>query len=232
MKRIFVCVLTFIMMITVCTSAFAEVRLLVREDIPIVHDDSVEACGLQKLGVLRGTGNGFELEREITRAEAVALIFRIVPDNIGALGLPKPVFTDLDGHWAYKEVTYAYMLGIVEGVGDNKFEPDRTVTGLEFTKMLLSMMGYKNVTIENAYEMGKNSDLILNNFTKSVVEPNLTLIRSDAVRLIWSALLAKTPEGTILYKKMIETGKYTESDFDTLLGCGLVSGTPLEQSDK
>ncbi len=221
MKKFFVCILIGILMINMCTSVFAESRLLVREDIPILRDDSVEASGLKSLGILKGTGNGLELERNITRAEAVVLIFRIHPEVTGAVSILSPEFSDLDGHWAYKEVTAAKKMGIVDGVGNGKFEPDRIVTGREFTKMLLSAMGYKNVTIENAYSLGKESEIILNNFTKSVVEPNLALLRGDCVRLIWSALIGKTESGAMLYKKMIETGKYKEEDFDCLLGCGV-----------
>ncbi|MCD8129035.1 MAG: S-layer homology domain-containing protein [Oscillospiraceae bacterium] len=51
-----------------------------------------------------------------------------------ALGLPvhgfaASSFSDVvSGHWAYNYVEYCYGQGIVEGVGDGKFDPDATLT--------------------------------------------------------------------------------------------------------
>lgn len=216
MKKTIVCILVGILVLTTSISVFSQETILAREEIPVMQENDVIANGLTSLKVFRGTGNGLELSRSITRAEAVALIFRIHPDVIWSLGLTKPEFTDLDGHWAYKEVTYAKKLGIVEGVGDGKFEPDRAVTGREFTKMLLSVMGYKNVTIENAYDLAKESGVLANNFMKSVVKQNFKLLRSDAARILWGSLPAKTEDNVLFYKKMIETGKYKEEDFNIL----------------
>lgn len=221
MKKVIVCILIGVLVMGMGLSAFSAEKILPREEIPVMQESDAIAYGLKSLDILRGTGDGLELGRNITRAEAVALLFRIHPSVTGALGLPSPEFSDLDGHWAYKEVTYAKKLGLVEGVGGGKFEPDRIVTGKEFTKMLLSLMGYENVTIENAYDLGKEAEIINNNFTKSVVSENQTLLRSDAARLIWATLIGKTAEGEMLYKKMIQTGKYKEEDFDCLFGCGL-----------
>ena len=182
-------------------------------EIPVMSEDDATAQGLVKLGILKGTGESLELDRNITRAEAVALIFRIHHENIGAIGMPSPEFTDLDGHWAYKEVTAAKKMGIVEGVGDGKFEPDRIVTGREFAKMLMSTLGYSGITIENVYDMALDAELLTNNYAKIVVETNATLLRSDAARILWGVFLAKTPEGQLYKDKLVQYGKFTEADF-------------------
>ncbi|MBO5734171.1 MAG: S-layer homology domain-containing protein [Clostridia bacterium] len=186
---------------------------MVREDIPVMLEEDATAQGLVKLGILKGTGEGLELERNITRAEAVALIFRVHYENIGAIGMPSPEFTDLDNHWAYKEVTAAKKMGIVEGVGGGMFEPDRIVTGREFAKMLMSTLGYKDITIENVYEKALDAQLLTNNFTMAVVVENMTLLRSDAARILWGVFLAKTPDGVMYKDKLIEAGKFTEEDY-------------------
>lgn len=216
MKKVIVCILVGILVLTTALPVFSQEMMLTREEIPVMRADDVMADGLVKLDIFRGTGNGLELSRKITRAEATALLYRLHPDVTWTLGLPKPVFSDLDGHWAYKEVTYAKNIGIVEGVGDGKFEPDRTVTGKEFTKMLLSMLGYDEVTMENAYDLGVDAEVLVNNFEKSVVKQNFELLRSDVARILWSSFLAKTKDNTLFYKKMIETHKYDEEDFDIL----------------
>ncbi len=200
--------------ITFCT---VSATYLEREEIPVMTEDDATAQGLVKLGILKGTGNGLELDRNITRAEAVALIFRIHHENTGAIGMPSPEFVDLDGHWAYKEVIAAKKIGIIEGVGNGKFEPDRIVTGREFAQMLMSVLGYKNITIDNVYDKALDAELLTNNYTKSTVANNMTLISSDAVRLLWGMFLARNTDGRMYKDELIDNGKFTENDFNGTL---------------
>ena len=221
MKK-FISLLVLAVMVLTFTACTAQATYLEREEIPVMSEDDATAQGLVKLGILKGTGEGLELERNITRAEAVALIFRIHYENTGAIGMPSPEFADLDGHWAYKEVTAAKKIGIVEGVGDGKFEPDRVVTGKEFAKMLMSTLGYTDVTIANVYDKAIEVELLMNNYAKSVVAGNMTLLRSDAARLLWGMFLARTPEGGMYKERLVHSGKFKEEDFNGTLyvGCG------------
>lgn len=221
MKKV-ISLLVLAVMVLTFTACTAQATYLEREEIPVMSEDDATARGLVKLGILNGTGEGLELERNITRAEAVALIFRIHYENTGAIGMPSPEFADLDGHWAYKEVTAAKKIGIVEGVGDGKFEPDRVVTGKEFAKMLMSTLGYTDVTIANVYDKAIEVELLMNNYAKSVVAGNMTLLRSDAARLLWGMFLAHTPEGGMYKERLVHSGKFREEDFNGTLyvGCG------------
>ena len=194
------------------TSVFAEFSHIT--EIPTA---TASADILNTLNVLHGTGNGFELEREVTRAEAVALLMRIHPDMTGAMGLPTPRFVDMDGHWAYKEVTYANILGLTAGTGNGEFSPDRSVTGREFARMALCLLGYEDVTLENAYDKGLTAELLLNNYSKKVVFENTVLTRSDVARICHNALLAKTSEGILLKDKLSLSGKFSEEEFSVLV---------------
>ncbi|OXM82557.1 cadherin-like beta sandwich domain-containing protein [Paenibacillus rigui] len=49
-------------------------------------------------------------------------------------------FIDLKGHWAEKEVCEASKMGIVMGISDISYEPDRYITRAEFTVMLVRAM--------------------------------------------------------------------------------------------
>ena len=131
MKKILLLSLIFLLAFV----AVAAPDYLPEKQIPVLEETSAEAVGLNKLGILLGTGNGFELDRTITRAEAVVLLMRMHPDVTGSLGMPAPVFDDMDNHWAYKEVTAAKKIGLVNGTTDTTFTPDRTVSGREFAKM-------------------------------------------------------------------------------------------------
>ena len=54
------------------------------------------------------------------------------------------VFIDVDHvFWAKEYIEELYKLGIVNGVGDSKFEPDRNVNREEFTKMLVEVFDFE-----------------------------------------------------------------------------------------
>ena len=58
------------------------------------------------------------------------------------VGLAAPVngekgLSDLEGHWAQKEVEAAVASGWVDGYPDGSFKPEKSITRAEFTKMLL-----------------------------------------------------------------------------------------------
>lgn len=188
MKKIITILTAIVLIFTLNITAIANEILLSRDEIPLLREDSAEVALLHVLDILRGTENGFELDRTITRAEAVCLIFRMHPENPGAIGMPSPEFEDLDGHWAYKEVTAAKKMGLIDGTGETTFHPDRVITGKEFTKILLTMLKVRDVTIENAYSLGIDKGILPDDFTKSVVYNNEKLLRSDAARLCYAAL--------------------------------------------
>lgn len=53
------------------------------------------------------------------------------------------LFSDMNGHWAQTQVEKMAQQGIISGVGNGLFEPDRGVTRAEFAKMLVQMLGLK-----------------------------------------------------------------------------------------
>jgi len=58
---------------------------------------------------------------------------------------PSPVqnntFTDLTGHWAAKDIAKMLELGIVSGVSNTQFAPNRPITRAEFTALLARAVG-------------------------------------------------------------------------------------------
>lgn len=201
---VLVCVLTSL-------TVFAEFSHITE-----VPTATTSASILKTLGILHGTEKGLELEREVTRAEAVTLLMRIHPEMTGAMGLPQPKFVDMDGHWAYKEVTYANILGLTAGTGNGEFTPDRNVTGREFARMAMCLLGHKDITLENVYEKAIEKELLLNNFTKKVIFENAVLTRSDAARICHGALFAITNDDMFLKDKLVLVGKFSREQFSVL----------------
>ena len=85
-------------------------------------------------GLMNGTGtNTFEPESTMTRAMLVTVLWRYA-------NAPKPganPFTDVpNGKWYTDAVAWAAENGVVNGVGDGKFEPDSSVTREQMATIL------------------------------------------------------------------------------------------------
>ena len=81
------------------------------------------------LGIIKGVGDGkFEPDGTFTRAHVAAILNRIASVlGIDTAGYTHS-FTDVTGHWVDAELGWPVHVGIIIGVGDNKFEPDTHLT--------------------------------------------------------------------------------------------------------
>ena len=61
----------------------------------------------------------------------------MVPAGLAAPVSGEKGLSDLEGHWAQKEVEAAVESGWVDGYPDGSFKPEKSITRAEFTKMLL-----------------------------------------------------------------------------------------------
>lgn len=90
---------------------------------------------------LRGWVNGespssFAPEKPLTRAQAAVMLVRALGLPVGGAPGRAAEFADTAGHWAEAEIAAARQYGIVEGVGGDRFDPDRTVTREQMAVML------------------------------------------------------------------------------------------------
>nr|WP_242069409.1 S-layer homology domain-containing protein [Paenibacillus dendritiformis] len=84
-----------------------------------------------------GSGNGGIIPAQPDQPveETVPSIDNETPDASGSGN--KPGFSDIDKSFAKNEILALYERGIVKGVSESKFEPDREVTRVEFASMLV-----------------------------------------------------------------------------------------------
>ncbi|MCD8049844.1 MAG: S-layer homology domain-containing protein [Clostridia bacterium] len=224
MKKLLCLILAAAMLLSLfgCVGAAETIS---REEIPILSETDHIVSALKQWNILVGTGEGLELEREVTRAEAVALIWRTSGLSFNDLAYETPIFSDIEEHWAADAIEKFARAGLVEGTSETTFEPDRTITGKEFVKILLSALGYEGITLENCYEKGIECNLLNDSLVKSVVLNDEDILRSDAARICYGAMIAKTADGRMLYDKLCDEGVYDESDFAGTL----YSFTPIHE---
>lgn len=90
------------------------------------------------MGIVNGVGNGkFEPNRSITRAEFATIVARFAKEAKNGFN-----FNDVpETHWAYSYISTAAAYGWIGGVGNNKFEPDRSILRTEAAALVNHMLG-------------------------------------------------------------------------------------------
>jgi len=100
---------------------------------------------LSSLGVITGyTDGSYQPNKVVTRAEMAKMIFVVRNNKIddSAYQSNTSKLTDIANHWAKGYIKFCESQGIIAGKGNNKFDPDSPVTGVEAAKMLLVVSGY------------------------------------------------------------------------------------------
>lgn len=109
--------------------------------------------------------NTFGPDLNMTRAEVAQMFYNLLLDK----NVPITVtFEDVpENAWYEKAVNTLASLGIISGVGDNKFEPDRSITRAEFTAMAMKFaMGETGG--ENIFSDIKSTDWYYNAVVDSI----------------------------------------------------------------
>jgi hypothetical protein len=105
-------------------------------------DCTPQANALVALGLLKGTGNGLELTRNATRAEAAMMLVRLLGKETEAAtrAFTHP-FTDVPD-WADVNVGYLYANGLVKGIDATHFDSTGLATPNQYATFILRSMGY------------------------------------------------------------------------------------------
>lgn len=98
--------------------------------------NKVEA--LRELGIIGGYSDGtFKPDKEITRAEVAAIIAK----SLAAHSSAENWFNDIDStNWAASYINKVAGLGLVNGVGDGKFAPNKNTTRAEAITLIMRML--------------------------------------------------------------------------------------------
>ena len=142
-KKVLALVLAVVMLLSFATVASAVTSDFYKDVDDIDYKEAVDVLGT--IGVLEGyPDNTFLPEKTITRAEAAKIIamFDNKSSKINGLYASANPFSDCVDHWAESYIAYGVKTGIIAGVGGDKFAPSANVTGVQFLKMVLVVLGY------------------------------------------------------------------------------------------
>lgn len=121
----------------------------------------------------------------------------------GLVGENEGNFVDTLGHWAYADIEKIKQLGIMEGIGNGYFEPDREITRAEFSKVIVGFIGlkqekntqsFKDVTKDNifhGYIESAYKESIVKGVGEHLFEPNKSITKTEAIAIIVRAIKYK-----------------------------------------
>lgn len=145
---------------------------------------------LNELGLFKGTDNGYELDKTLTRAEMCALISRILvnAEDSDEVSID---YTDVSKNfWAYKDIAKLTANGIINGFEDNSFRPDEEVTAEQLAAMLTRATGHSS--------LAENTDVWYESIMKLAEDYGITknveflenspISRGQAVTMYYNAL--------------------------------------------
>ena len=197
MKKLLALVLALVMsmsLVTISNAAFKDAD-------KIDYKEAVDV--MNAVGVFIGDEKGnFNAKENLTREQAAKIIAYLELGSKAADALPGgATFTDVAStRWSAGFVGYCAQAGVVNGVGNSKFDPAGQLTALQFGKMLLVELGYDakaagmvgaDWAINTSKLMAKAK--LMDGIDGSV---NQVLTREKAAQMCLTALEAPTVEYT------------------------------------
>ncbi len=176
--------------------------------------DAAEA--LNELSLFKGTDKGYELEKGLTRAEAVTMVVRFLGDEQAAIyGDYSHPFSDVP-EWAEPYVAYAYSKNITKGVSLTEFDSNSAVTAQQFLTFMLRVLDYNDskgdFTWDKPEALAKKSG-ILN------VDISESFTRGDMVIICYNALTATYKNTAIsVYDTLVKKEVFTLEKYNNVMG--------------
>ena len=89
----------------------------------------------------------FRPNQSITRAEFVKILVAALFPDFEASGTP---FDDVgESHWAYRYISFAYQNGLINGVDETHFSPDKSITNEEMAAVCSRTVKFLKIGIPN-----------------------------------------------------------------------------------
>ncbi len=126
---------------------------------------------LKALGYLKGTDEGLELDRELTRAEGAIMYSRLLDleEEVITFASEQPDyvsgFTDVP-NWAEDTINYLHYKGLIKGLSDDIYGSNAKMTEAQYTTLVLRALGYLDdegdftwdASVDKAIEIGLYED--------------------------------------------------------------------------
>ncbi|OEF96572.1 CAP-associated domain-containing protein [Desulfuribacillus alkaliarsenatis] len=192
--------------------------------------NQTKAEELQKLGILRGSDQGFELERSLSRVEGSVMLVRLLGDEQYALNRKYAhPFVDVPG-WANDYIGYLYKKGLTRGVSADRFASSDLMTAAQYGTFVLRALGYSDSLGDFQWNLAVDKLVEINSIPGIDAEraTSRTFLRDDMVSFSYYALDTLQKGTTFTLKdKLIEKGAIAKQRDDVINIQGIAIGDPL-----
>lgn len=178
-------------------------------------DCNAMASALKALSLFRGTGvgigEGFELEKAPTRAEALVMLIRLLGEENAALACTAPQpFGDVPD-WAARYVAYAFERGYSNGVGGGQFGTTMAASATMYVEFILRALGYSSTAqtdISDALSRARAAGILTDG--EQAYLQRTAFLRADVVYLSYYALESPLSDADrTLQQKLSSAGVFT-----------------------
>lgn len=191
---------------------------------------------LNSLQIISGTNGQFNLNNQVTRAEAATFIVKLLGKgsevNTNAARYKIMPYTDVPSNqWFAPFIGFCYSSGFLSK-SETTFRPLELVTEKEFLRLIMVALGYRediDFTFEKIYDAALEKKLITLNDYIYHYNANIIPTRGNAVDLIFTALRTDCREGGKLSQKLVDAGLTTRAQ---LLSWGLLTDSTVTAVDK
>ena len=145
---------------------------------------------LYSMGLFKGTGSGFELDKTATRQEAMVMLVRLLGKERTALtGSYSHPFGDVSA-WADDYVGYCYQKKLASGYTATRFGGGDTVTVAQYLTFVLRVLGYSPSSGDfiwySPWSLAEKTGLISSSFVRSAnaacTRGSMALISDNALK--------------------------------------------------
>jgi hypothetical protein len=169
----------------------------------VPSEDAYGVENLKRLGLFKGTDRGDELDRGMTRTEALVTVIRLSGKESEALGLDLASdFSDIP-EWASAYAGFARAQNLARGRGDGSFGANEPVTAAQYATMLLRILGYDDADGDFAYDealdFARDAKLLDewdSAYYKEKDASGLAFLRGDAAHFMLRLLTAPASPGS------------------------------------
>lgn len=166
-------------------------------------------------GYVDGT---FRPDDNMTRAEVAQMFYNLLNDKDVAITVS---FSDVASDaWYAEAVNTLASLGMITGVGDNKYEPDRSITRAEFTAIAMRFAdlatGGENVFSDVAedawyhdYVVGSIQYGWINGYSDGTFRPENTITRAEVTTIV-NRMLGRSADRTFIAEHADELRSFSD----------------------
>lgn len=147
------------------------------------QDYTYEAKELYNIGMLKGTDRGLELDKTLTRAEAVTILIRAMGLENKALEYTECDYEDIPADsYSVPYVALADEINMIQGTTVNNFYPNTIVTGDQFANMAVHLSKFPGSAIYGLHFL-EFHDLITRDDSEGMSK---VFTRGDMAKIIYN----------------------------------------------